>query len=379
MKTSFYLLIVALALLVSCNKDEDTILTDITGNITTNTTWTSGNVYTLKSRVAIVSGVTLTIEPGVIIKGEFGTGSNATCLIVARGGRLIAEGTSSAPIIFTSVADEIMPGELLSPNVDSAVNGLWGGLIVLGNAPISASSASMQIEGIPATDPNGLYGGANAADNSGVIRYVSIRHGGANIGEGNEINGLTLGGVGSGTTIDHIEIVSNQDDGIEWFGGSVDVNDAIIWMAGDDAVDTDQAWGGTLDNFVVISPGDECFELDGGEGTTDATHIITNGSVWAGTAQGLLDMDADSYTDMNNIYFFGLTAGQDVEDALPGTFSGSTWQVTLPASTAVTDFFKLGTDAWTTSVAAGANTVGADISEFNGWTFSAAKGALADF
>lgn len=380
MKMSFYLLIAALVLLVSCSKDDDEILTDITGNITVNTTWTSGNVYTLKSRVAIVSGVTLTIEPGVIVKGEYGTGANATCLIVARGGKLMAEGTPSSPIIFTSIADEIMPGEIISPNVDSAVNGLWGGLIVLGNAPISAASASMQIEGIPATDPNGLYGGTVDNDNSGVIRYVSIRHGGANIGEGNEINGLTLGGVGSGTTIDHIEIVANQDDGVEWFGGSVDVSDVLVWNNGDDAIDTDQAWSGTLDNFVVISPGDECFELDGGEGAADATHTITNGSVYAGNAQGLIDIDADSYVDLSNIYFFGLAAGQDVEDtSIPGTVTCSSWQATLPAATVLTDFFTLGSDAWTTAVAAGTNTVGADISEFSGWSYAAAKGALADF
>ena len=100
--------------------------------------------------------------------------------------------------------------------------------------------------------------------------------GGANIGEGNEINGLTLGGVGSGTVIENIEIVSNQDDGIEWFGGAVSITNAVVWNTGDDAIDTDQAWSGTLDNFVVINPGDECFELDGGEGDFNNMHTITN-------------------------------------------------------------------------------------------------------
>ena len=84
----------------------------------------------------------------------------------------------------------------------------------MGNAPISADAASVQIEGIPASDPNGLYGGSDAADNSGVVKFISIRHGGANIGEGNEINGLTLGGVGNGTVIENVEAVANQDDGI---------------------------------------------------------------------------------------------------------------------------------------------------------------------
>lgn len=102
-------------------------------------------------------------------------------MLIARGGKLIADGTANAPIIFTSVADEIMPGEIASPNLDAELNGLWGGLIILGNAPISADAASVQIEGIPPSDQNGLYGGTDATDNSGIIRYVSIRHGGANI------------------------------------------------------------------------------------------------------------------------------------------------------------------------------------------------------
>jgi hypothetical protein len=96
----------------------------------------------------------------------------------------------------------------------------------VGNAPISADASAVQIEGIPPSDQNGLYGGDNPADDSGIIRYISIRHGGANIGEGNEINGLTLGGVGSGTIIEYVEVVANQDDGIEWFGGTVSVKNA---------------------------------------------------------------------------------------------------------------------------------------------------------
>jgi hypothetical protein len=127
--------------------------------------------------------------------------------LIARGGKLMAEGTASMPIIFTSVADEIIPADILagnfaSPNLDPTVNGLWGGVIILGRAPISASNTNgdvdeVQIEGIPTSDPNGLYGGINTHDNSGTLSYISIRHGGANIGSGNEINGLTLGGVGN--------------------------------------------------------------------------------------------------------------------------------------------------------------------------------------
>jgi len=296
----------------------------ISENITANETWYADTVYQLGGRITVTSGATLTIEPGTVIKGEAGTGANATALLVARGAKLMAEGTASMPIIFTTVADEItheqlMTGDFKSPNLDATVNGLWGGVIVLGNAKISASNASgdvseVQIEGIPTSDANGLYGGSDDADNSGVIKYVSIRHGGANIGSGNEINGLTLGGVGSGTTIENVEVVSNQDDGIEWFGGTVSVTNVVVWNAGDDAIDTDQSWGGTLDNFVVITPSDRPFELDGPEGTYEASHTIKNGNVQASSADitsgDLINTDANSLVSLESIYITDILPGQ---------------------------------------------------------------------
>lgn len=350
---------------------EEQIEFTVSGNITQNTIWETGKVYILTSRITVVSGVTLTIQSGVVVKGEAGTGANATALLIARGGKLNAEGTADAPIIFTSVADEIMPGEVASPNLEPTLNGLWGGLIILGNAPISADAASVQIEGIPPSDQNGLYGGTDAADNSGTIRYISIRHGGANIGEGNEINGLTLGGVGSGTIIENVEVIANQDDGIEWFGGTVSVKNAVLWNVGDDAVDTDQSWAGTLDNFIVVNPGDECFELDGPEGSMVAKHTIKNGTVYALIADGLVDNDANSNVDMMNIYFRDLKAGQDFDQVpVDYTCSFQNLQATLPDGTALGDFFKDGSDAFVTAVTAGSNTVGADFSKFESWSWA---------
>lgn len=393
MKNTFYLLITFLSIALAINScDEPNNGNDdngntITSNISENTVWETGNVYTLGGRISVLSGVTLTIEPGVIIKGQAGSGPNATALIVARGATLIAEGEPTQPIIFTTIADEIEPGEIASPNLDPDLNGLWGGLIVLGNATISADAASVQIEGIPPSDPNGLYGGTDDADNSGILKYISIRHGGANIGEGNEINGLTLGGVGSGTTIENIEIVSNQDDGIEWFGGSVNVKNVIVWNTGDDAIDTDQAWSGTLDNVVIINPGDECFELDGGEGDFNNMHTIKNGSVYAGMAEGLADLDdkgpagtvGNSYVDMSNIYFFGVSAGQDFDDN-PADLTLSNIELVLPeGNLGISDFFVKGTDVNVTAIDSAANTVGADISKFTDWTWASVAGALTGF
>jgi hypothetical protein len=357
------------------NVTEEQTIISVNSNISANTTWTSGKVYILESRIAVLSGVTLTIEPGVIVKGQAGTGANATALLVARGAKLMAEGTASSPIIFTSVADEIMPGEIESPNLDNTLNGLWGGLIVLGNAPISADNPSIQIEGIPASDPNGLFGGSDASDNSGVIMYVSIRHGGANIGEGNEINGLTLGGVGSGTVIENIEVVANQDDGIEWFGGTVNVKNVIVWNAGDDALDTDMSWAGTVDNFVIVNAGDECMELDGPEGTMEAGHTIKNGIVSAQDADGLVDLDDNSIVTITSVYFRDVKAGQDF-DLNPSQLTASGLQATLPAGSAIADFFKGGSDSYVTLVNDGANTVGADVTKLTGWSWAGVSGVL---
>lgn len=370
----------------------------INSNITTNTTWTTGNTYVLGTRVTVVSGATLTIQPGVIIKGEVGTGANATALIIARGAKINAQGTSTQPIIFTSVADEIKPGQVASPNLEPTLEGLWGGLIVLGKAKGSFAGdvTEIQIEGIPASDTNGLYGGSDDADNSGVLKYVSIRHGGANIGEGNEINGLTLGAVGSGTVIENIEVVGNQDDGIEWFGGTVNVKNVLIWNSGDDALDTDQGWAGTLDNFIVFCGAntDHALEIDGPEGSYNAGHTVKNGTVKGNPASEFGDFRAGARGSFSNIYFFNFPAPADNNNAGRGdlSLSGdatlanfqsgiltfSNLQATLASGVTLTTAFRNGTDVHASEVAAGANTVGVNKSAFTGWTWAAAANQLSD-
>lgn len=307
----------------------------VTQNISENTTWTADNIYQLAGRITVLSGATLTIEPGTVIKGELGTGANATALLIARGGKLMAEGTASLPIVFTTVGDELTPehiaaGNVGSPNLDSDANGLWGGVIILGKAKISASNkdtkadvSQVQIEGIPTSDTNGLYGGNDDADNSGVIKYVSIRHGGANIGLGNEINGLTLGGVGSGTVIENIEVIANQDDGIEWFGGTVNLTNVLVWNVSDDAIDTDQSWTGTLDNFLVVTPAGSNFELDGPEGSADfGAFTLKNGVIVANDVSvkdqerysGLLfDTDKNTSVNFENLFFTAIQPNQKVK------------------------------------------------------------------
>lgn len=284
--------------------DTEAEIVNVTKNISENTTWTADKVYILKTRVTVLDGATLTIEPGTLIKGDAGAGANATALLVARGGKLNAVGTPEKPIIFTSIADNIDKGQSVSPNMSEGLNGFWGGVIILGKAPINpkADASEFQIEGIPTSDVNGLYGGKQADDNSGVIKYVSIRHGGTNIGEGNEINGLTLGGVGSGTTIENVEIVGNADDGVEFFGGSVSPKNILVWSIGDDALDTDQNWSGTLDGFVVVNPGDNAMELDGPEGSaTPAAHTIKNGYIVTSGKGNVFNFDDNSAAHISNV------------------------------------------------------------------------------
>ncbi len=289
----------------------------LTENITGDVTWYADTTYVLNARIVVEDGAMLTIEPGTVIKGEEGQEAAAKALLVARGGKIMAEGTEDLPIIFTTVGDDIthldiVNGDFGSPNLSPETSGQWGGVIILGYAPISASAESVQIEGILTSDNSGLYGGTDPEDDSGVLSYVSIRHGGTNIGDGNEINGLTLGGVGNKTRIENIEVVANQDDGIEWFGGTVNVTNVVVWNVGDDGIDTDQAWSGTLDNFVVVTVTGHSFELDGPEGSMEGSHTLINGTVIASdeangiVSENLVNVDPNSMVTLENIFFTGV-------------------------------------------------------------------------
>ncbi|WP_016776666.1 hypothetical protein [Anaerophaga thermohalophila] len=413
MKNRFKLMSLLLALgmavsFSSCSEDDDNNGDDnnndtgnviVTENITENTTWTSDKVYQLGGRIVVEAGATLTIEPGTIIKGEAGTGVNATALLIAKDAKIMAEGTADAPIIFTSVADEITPeqvasGDFKSPNLDPTANGYWGGLLVLGNAPISvAEGNSAQIEGIPSTDTNGRYGGDDPDDNSGVLKYISIRHGGSNIGEGNEINGLTLGGVGSGTVIENVEVVANQDDAIEWFGGTVNVTNAVVWNAGDDGLDADQGWNGTCENFVIVSPDDHLFELDGIEGNTEdpseiqrfGSYTFRNGYVIANTddatSSDLINLDPETSVHFENIFFTEIAEGQQItlkdEATLPDGFLDGVSTTFTDVVLNVTDVepFIDGTASGISAGTAPADASAIDITVFN-WTWADQAGAI---
>ena len=388
---------------------------NVTGAISENTTWTNDNIYRLNQKVVIQDGVTLTINPGTIIKGTPGTGSLASALIVARGGKINAVGSPSQPIIFTSSSDNIGVGDNAGTNLDENDRGLWGGLIVLGKAPCSFSGnvSEVQIEGIPADDTFGLYGGTQADDNSGVIQYVSIRHGGALIGEGNEINGLTLGGVGNGTIINNVEVVANVDDGVEFFGGTVNASNLLVWAQGDDGLDIDQAYSGTISNSVVIlgDVSDHALEIDGGEGS--ATGSFTLEDI---TLIGNMTTSGGEYADYrsratgatNNVYAYGFKTSSDVEldnnavsqNYIDGNLTFSNWEIVgfdnsifvekvgcaancdddddtndIPESQIISPSFTDQAAGWATQVTQGAQTVGASTSSLS-WTYANTAGNL---
>ena len=245
--------------------------------ISANTTWTADNTYFLSGYTFVVtpngagSPTVLTIEPGTVIKGrQKSGGGEAAALVVTRGARINADGTPTAPIIFTSELDTLN-GNL---GVDDA--NLWGGLVLLGNAQINSRANDAivaapivdQIEGFSVASGETDYitfGGNDDADNSGTLRYVSIRHGGDVLGTANEINGLTLGGVGSGTTIEYIEVFANKDDGVEFFGGTVDVRYLVTAFGKDDGFDYDSGWRGRGQFWLTLGSESSEAQDKGGE------------------------------------------------------------------------------------------------------------------
>jgi hypothetical protein len=206
----------------------------VSDSVVGNVTWTAENQYYLEGFVYVTSGSVLTIEPGTIIKGDKDT--KAT-LVVERGAKIYAIGTKANPIVFTSAMA-----------VGERGYGDWGGIVLCGYAPVNATAGYQKIEG----GPRSLFGGTDASDNSGTLQYVRIEFAGVEYATDNEINGLTLGAVGSGTTIDHIQVSYCGDDSYEWFGGSVNAKYLVAFRGWDDEFDTDNGFSGKLQFLVGL-------------------------------------------------------------------------------------------------------------------------------
>jgi len=289
------ILSVLLALILSGIAQAATVAVnaDISGSVT----WTPDNVYQLKKQIYVLPGATLTIEAGTLIKSlPADQGSLAVC----RGAKIYVKGTKTQPVIMTSTNDNMTTWR--------GVCNEWGNLTIMGDAYISASHYGgspvvvmgrantktfnalnqKQMEGLVAagpTDTKVLYGGGDDDDDSGSISYLSLRYGGKVIGLANELNGLSLGGVGRETDISHIEIMNNVDDGIEIWGGTVNIKYFSIWNVGDDSFDVDEGWRGKAQFGLLVQGysadaaqgsgvGDNIFELDGAE-DSDAQPVTT--------------------------------------------------------------------------------------------------------
>ena len=224
--------------------DSSTTTCQISGTITSNLTLTANNVYALDGAVFVgedkANSATLTIEAGTTIFGR----SGSDYLVVSRDSKIQANGSSSMPITFTSQQD--MAGE-------ETGHGQWGGIVLLGNAqsnkcPSDGSECALQVEGV---EDGAVFGGTNDEDNSGTLRYVVVKHAGYEIAPDNELNGITFGGVGSGTTVEFIQVHENADDGIEFFGGTVNAKYVVLTSNQDDSVDWDNGFRGNLQYVLV--------------------------------------------------------------------------------------------------------------------------------
>lgn len=264
------------------------------GNISSNRTLTANNSYLLRGFVRVDSLVTLTIQPGTVIFGETATQGS---LIIKPGGKIEASGTKEKPIVFTS--EFAKQGSSRAPRY-----GDWGGVIILGNAPINVPGGRAAIEG-----PGDAYGGSNPNDNSGTLRYVRIEYPGIAFSPNNEINGLTFGGVGSGTTVEYVQVSYSGDDSFEWFGGNVNCKYLIAHRGWDDDFDSDFGYSGKLQYLVAIRDpliADQSqsngFESDN-DGTGSSNTPLTAPTWWNVT---MIGPKAASSTTVNSLYRRGM-------------------------------------------------------------------------
>lgn len=347
--------------------------TFVSANVTTNTTWggaANPSPIILQNPIFVKDGATLTILPNTIVRGQprssavvpGSTVGTPGTLVVTQTGRVVANGSPSSPIIFTTaatdndnngVADDVdvngfedpyNAGDLflddtpatapLAPLNKAGTSNvaLWGGVVILGSAPTNNAAKSgvgygkatvegLTVPGFPPADAT--YGGIEPHDNSGLLRYVSIRHAGDEIGDGNELNGLSLGGVGDGTVLENIEIYCNFDDGVEWFGGTVNGKNLAVFFVGDDMFDLDEGYTGVNQFLFGVMP-----------------FFNENGGAAYGSASGdkAGEFDGDNYRPdnvaLNDNVNTRLDITQTVDDLTPWPLSNpAMYNMTLIGST----------------------------------------------
>jgi hypothetical protein len=236
--------VVAATLLVQPSPVQTQVIVDgkpvqvVSGRIRSTVTWTNDRHWVLRGAVFVESGGVLNIQAGTRVVGEAGS---VGTLVVSRGGRLNAIGTRDAPIVFTS---DQAPG--------TRARGDWGGLIINGRGVVNVPGGTVEGEG-----DTGIYGGNDPNDNSGVLRYVRVQFAGTEFSPDNELNGIAFQAVGRGTVVENVQVHMNRDDGIEMFGGSVDLKRVVLTEVADDSIDWTFGWDGRLQFAVASQRGDD--------------------------------------------------------------------------------------------------------------------------
>ena len=257
---------------------------DVEEDITEATTWSADTVYTLRGKIFVRAA--LTIEAGTIIRGD-----NGSALAVTTEGSIEAVGTAEEPIVFTSSKDS------------GAAAGDWGGLVLVGKAPINVSGGSDVVEGFESGEEEGnvTYGGDDAAFDCGSLSYVRIEYAGFELSPNNELNGLTVAGCGSDTELDFVQIHRGLDDGIEFFGGTANVKHLLVTLPDDDGLDCDYGWSGN-GQFIIVqqnaNTGDKAIECDNNGDDNSATPR-TNPTLWNLTLIGSDSTSGDTQAGMH--------------------------------------------------------------------------------
>ncbi len=289
--------------------DGGTNTCEVSGRITSDLRLTAGNHYALSGAVFVggdnTDSATLTVDPGVVVYGASGN----DYLVVSRGSSIEADGTASNPITFTSrqhVANGVEAG------LANGTAGQWGGMIILGNGSSTkcpdSGECSLQVEG---AQEGAVFGGNDNTESSGTLRYVRVMHGGFEIAPDNELNGITFGGVGSGTTVEYLQVHKNADDGVEFFGGAVNARYVVLTGIQDDSVDWDNGYAGKM-QFVLVKHADDNSDAnrgiegdgDGGSGTAFSNPMIANMTVLGNTFDGEDDSEGVLLRDQTNAQLY---------------------------------------------------------------------------
>ncbi|MDD3592030.1 MAG: hypothetical protein PHO65_05280, partial [Sulfurovum sp.] len=286
-------------------------------SITSDMTLTKDKLWLMDGLVVVENGATLTIEPGTTVAGYDGTGAQTSYMIVDAGAKIIADGTAAAPITFTSTKVAI-DGE--APAV-----GQWGGLVIIGNA------GNPQVKPYEA-NPDFVAGDTDPADNSGILRHVKVLNSGITMEVDKEINGLSFVGVGSGTVVEDIIVDLSDDDGIELWGGTVDLTNVTITRCTDDYFDVDDGFSGTVRNLnITTTTGNAAVEMSGAtHATFDGFNIVQNGSA----KEGGIYFKGDGIGG----YFRNGTVTDNVDDTYGAIYSKSADGVSDTVDAANTSF-----------------------------------------